>query len=79
MCTIRVGEPQIKSRGVDLMLMKSYSGIVGPHVFSTVFGPRYRVSYGINLSILVLGITSILTSWVLIIKKDRKQSTKVER
>lgn len=50
------------------------SGIVGPHVFSTVFGPRYRTSYAINLSVLVVGICAILTSWLLIIRKDRKRA-----
>lgn len=50
------------------------SGIVGPHVFSTVFGPRYRTSYAINLSVLVVGICSILTSWLLVIRKDRRRS-----
>ncbi|KAF2733983.1 retrograde regulation protein 2 [Polyplosphaeria fusca] len=48
-----------------------FSGIVGPHVFSTIFGPRYRVSYTINLSILVLGISSILTTWVMVARRDK--------
>ncbi|KAF1924761.1 MFS general substrate transporter [Didymella exigua CBS 183.55] len=51
-----------------------FSGIVGPHVFSTVFGPRYRTSYAINLSVLVVGICSILTSWLLVIRKDRRRA-----
>ncbi|KAH7086379.1 major facilitator superfamily domain-containing protein [Paraphoma chrysanthemicola] len=50
-----------------------FGGIVGPHVFSTIFGPRYRPSYAINLSILCLGITSILTTWVLVVRKDRRK------
>ncbi|KAF2706924.1 retrograde regulation protein 2 [Pleomassaria siparia CBS 279.74] len=49
-----------------------FSGIVGPHVFSTVFGPRYRTSYAINLSVLVVGISSILTTWLLVVRKDRR-------
>ncbi|KAF9873381.1 high-affinity nicotinic acid transporter [Colletotrichum karsti] len=49
-----------------------FGGIVGPHVFSTVFGPRYRASYAVNLSVLVVGICSILTSWWLVVRKDRK-------
>ncbi|KAH7080065.1 major facilitator superfamily domain-containing protein [Paraphoma chrysanthemicola] len=56
-----------------------FGGIVGPHVFSTVFGPRYRPSYAINLSILSLGITSILTTWVLIVRKDRRKIGEQER
>ncbi|KAF3037916.1 hypothetical protein E8E12_001639 [Didymella heteroderae] len=50
------------------------AGIVGPHVFSTVFGPRYRISYAINLSVLAVGICSILTSWLLVVRKDRRRS-----
>ncbi|KAF9691881.1 hypothetical protein EKO04_009965 [Ascochyta lentis] len=50
-----------------------FSGIVGPHVFSTVFGPRYRTSYAINLSTLVVGICAILTSWLLVARKDSKR------
>ncbi|KAF1951759.1 MFS general substrate transporter [Byssothecium circinans] len=49
-----------------------FSGIVGPHVFSTIFGPRYRKSYGINLSVLAVGISSILTTWFLVKRKDRR-------
>ncbi|CAO2658168.1 Nn.00g074280.m01.CDS01 [Neocucurbitaria sp. VM-36] len=51
-----------------------FGGIVGPHVYSTVFGPRYRVSYSINLAILCVGISSILTSWFLVVRKDRKKA-----
>ncbi|KAH9898994.1 MFS general substrate transporter [Xylariomycetidae sp. FL2044] len=40
--------------------MAQFSGIAGPHVYSTVFGPTYHVSYGICLSFLCVGITSIL-------------------
>ncbi|KAF4775686.1 high-affinity nicotinic acid transporter [Colletotrichum scovillei] len=50
-----------------------FGGIVGPHVFSTVFGPRYRISYAVNLSVLVVGICSILISWFLVVRKDRKR------
>ncbi|KAF1851285.1 retrograde regulation protein 2 [Cucurbitaria berberidis CBS 394.84] len=51
-----------------------FSGIVGPHVFSIVFGPRYRTSYAINLSILCGSICSILTSWFLTARKDRRRA-----
>ena len=50
------------------------SGIVGPHVFSTIFCPRYRASYTINLSILVVSICAILTSWLLVIRKDCRRA-----
>ncbi|KAL5421516.1 hypothetical protein PMIN04_005478 [Paraphaeosphaeria minitans] len=51
-----------------------FSGIVGPHVFSTVFGPRYRVSYAVNLSVLVVGIISISVTWSIIAKRDRRNA-----
>lgn len=51
-----------------------WSGIVGPHVYSTIYGPRYRVSYAVCLSVLVVGITSILTTWFLVRRKDQKRA-----
>lgn len=54
--------------------MAQFSGIVGPHVYSTVFGPRYKVSYTICLSILVVSISSILTSWAIISRRDRRKA-----
>jgi nitrate/nitrite transporter NarK len=53
--------------------MAQFGGIVGPHVYSTVFGPTYRVSYGICLCFLVFGVTMILTSWFLVRRKDKKR------
>ncbi|CAG9955874.1 unnamed protein product [Clonostachys rosea f. rosea IK726] len=54
--------------------MAQFSGIVGPHVYSSVFGPSYRVSYGICMSFLVVGVCMILTSWYLVRHKDQKRS-----
>ncbi|VUC29734.1 unnamed protein product [Clonostachys rosea] len=54
--------------------MAQFSGIVGPHVYSSVFGPSYRVSYGICMSFLVVGVCMILTSWYLIRRKDKNRS-----
>ncbi|KAJ4987630.1 high-affinity nicotinic acid transporter [Stagonosporopsis vannaccii] len=51
-----------------------FSGIVGPHVFSTTFGPRYRTSYAINLAVLVVGICAIVVSWLLVVRKDRRRA-----
>ncbi|KAH0848759.1 hypothetical protein AYO21_09879 [Fonsecaea monophora] len=51
-----------------------WSGIVGPHVYSTVFGPTYHRSYVICLCILVVSILSILTSWFLIARRDRQRA-----
>jgi hypothetical protein len=54
--------------------MAQFSGIVGPHVYSTVFGPTYRTSYVICLSVLLGGISAILASWVLVRRKDRRRA-----
>ncbi|KIV86488.1 hypothetical protein PV11_02099 [Exophiala sideris] len=53
--------------------MAQFGGIVGPHVYSTVFGPSYRVSYVICLCFLIVAITSILLSWLFVWRKDRKR------
>lgn len=52
--------------------MAQFSGIAGPHVFSTTFGPTYHVSYGICLGFLVVGIGAILITWLLVRRKDYK-------
>ena len=51
--------------------MAQFSGIVGPHVYSTVFGPTYRTSYVICLCFLIVGIIAILGTWLLVWRKDR--------
>lgn len=52
--------------------MAQFSGIVGPQVYSTVFGPTYTVSYTICLSVLALGILANLASWWLVRRRDRR-------
>jgi len=49
-------------------------GIVGPHVYSTVFGPTYHVSYVVCLVFLIVAITAILTSWFFVWRKDRRRA-----
>lgn len=63
------------SSGIGIGLtnaMAQFGGIVGPHVYSTVFGPGYRVSYVICLSFLIVAITAISISWLLVWRKDRR-------
>ena len=52
--------------------MAQFGGIVGPHVYSTVFGPGYHTSYVICLCFLIVAITAILISWLLVWRKDRR-------
>ncbi|KIW12900.1 hypothetical protein PV08_08087 [Exophiala spinifera] len=54
--------------------MAQFGGIVGPHVYSTVFGPTYHVSYIICLCFLIVSITSILLSWFFVARKDRRRA-----
>ncbi|EXJ93281.1 hypothetical protein A1O1_01673 [Capronia coronata CBS 617.96] len=58
--------------------MAQFSGIVGPHVYSTIYGPTYRVSYIICLCLLVVSITAILASWFFVWQKDRKRKALAE-
>ncbi|KAJ6091178.1 hypothetical protein N7467_003147 [Penicillium canescens] len=53
--------------------MAQFSGIAGPHIYDTVFGPTYRVSYVICLCFLCAAITGILSSWWLVWRADRKK------
>ncbi|KAF3071044.1 hypothetical protein GL218_00944 [Daldinia childiae] len=59
--------------------MAQFSGIAGPHVYSTVFGPSYHVSYGICLGFLSVGIAAILTSWWLVWRGDRKKQVEQDQ
>jgi hypothetical protein len=52
--------------------MAQFSGIVGPHVYSTTFGPTYHVSYVICLVFLIIAIVAILASWVLVRRNDQR-------
>ncbi|KAJ5915248.1 hypothetical protein N7454_011143 [Penicillium verhagenii] len=52
--------------------LAQFSGIAGPFIYSTVFGPTYHVSYIICLCFLCLAISGILASWWLVWRRDRK-------
>lgn len=52
--------------------MAQFSGIIGPHIYSTVFGPTYHVSYIICLCFLIVSISFILASWILVHRKDTR-------
>ena len=53
--------------------MAQFSGIAGPHIYDSVFGPTYRVSYVICLCFLCASISGILSSWWLVRRSDRKK------
>lgn len=50
--------------------MAQFSGIAGPQIYSTVFGPTYRVSFVICLCFLCAAISGVLASWFLVWRKD---------
>lgn len=52
--------------------MAQFSGIAGPRIYSTVFGPSYHVSYGICLIFLVVDIVALLLSWYFVRRKDKR-------
>lgn len=52
--------------------MAQFSGIAGPQIYSTVFGPTYRVSFIICLCFLCAAISGVLASWFFVWRKDRK-------
>ena len=56
--------------------MAQFGGVVGPHVYSTVFGPSYRVSYVICLGFLIVAIAAIVLSWWLVVRKDQRAAAK---
>lgn len=58
--------------------MAQFSGIAGPHIYSTKFGPSYHTPYGICLGFLCVGIASILVTWLLVWRKDRQLAALVE-
>ncbi|KAL2787659.1 major facilitator superfamily domain-containing protein [Aspergillus keveii] len=58
--------------------MAQFSGIAGPHVYNSRFGPTYRTSYIICLSFLVLAICGVISSWVLVWRGDRRRAREEE-
>jgi hypothetical protein len=58
--------------------MAQFSGIAGPHVYNSRFGPTYRTSYIIGLSFLVVAICGVISSWVLVWRGDRRREREEE-
>lgn len=58
--------------------MAQFGGIVGPQVYSTVFGPTHHVSYIICLCFLIVAIAAILGSWWLVWRKDQKKDATLD-
>ncbi|KAL4767764.1 major facilitator superfamily domain-containing protein [Aspergillus nidulans var. acristatus] len=57
--------------------MAQFSGICGPHVYNSRFGPTYRVSYIICLVFLCIAISGILVSWILVRRNDIEMDKRV--
>ncbi|EXJ77325.1 hypothetical protein A1O3_09551 [Capronia epimyces CBS 606.96] len=49
------------------------AGIIGPQIFQTKFGPRYRLSYGIALVFLVGSSISVVAAWYFCRRKFARQ------
>ncbi|KZM28224.1 uncharacterized protein EKO05_0011030 [Ascochyta rabiei] len=50
-----------------------FMGIVGPQIYQPKFGPAYRVSYICSIALLVTCVGAVLTSWVFVMKDDRRR------
>lgn len=48
------------------------TGMVGPQVYQSKFGPTYRISYTVSIGLLAGAITMIATTWLLIARRDRE-------
>ncbi|CAK4029530.1 high-affinity nicotinic acid transporter [Lecanosticta acicola] len=49
-----------------------FSGILGPRVYESKYGPTYRVSFAASIGLLVGAIVAIAASWFLVRRQDRK-------
>ncbi|KAL2418245.1 hypothetical protein ABEF95_005969 [Exophiala dermatitidis] len=58
--------------------MASITGIVGPQIFQSKFGPRYKVSYGICLVFLCICVVSLLGTWKLCRDKYAREAAEAE-
>lgn len=59
--------------------MAQFSGIVGPHIYSTVYGPSYHLSFGVCIIFLVVDITALLLSWYFVTRKDKRIAALVDK
>lgn len=48
-------------------------GIVGPQVYQSRFGPRYKTSFEASIGLLAGAIASIAVTWYLVAKRDRSK------
>lgn len=51
-----------------------FTGIVGPLVYQSKFGPLYRVSFSVSIGLLVGAIGAISATWYLVRKQDAKRA-----
>ncbi|KAI5358431.1 putative major facilitator superfamily, MFS transporter superfamily [Septoria linicola] len=49
------------------------TGMVGPQVYQSKFGPTYRISYIVSIGLLAGAISMISTTWFLISRRDRER------
>lgn len=54
------------------------TGIVGPQVFQSRFGPTYKVSFAASIGLLAGAVASISVTWWLVARRDRLHRDEVE-
>lgn len=50
-----------------------FSGILGPRVYQSKYGPSYKVSFSASIGLLVGAIVAIAASWLLVRRQDRRK------
>jgi len=50
------------------------TGIIGPEVYQSKFGPTYKVSFSASIGLLVGAIAAILSTWYLVRRQDRARA-----
>ena len=49
-------------------------GIVGPQIYQDKFRPTYRVSFGVSIGLIVVGIGGMLTTFLMLRHREQKRS-----
>ena len=54
-------------------------GIVGPQIYQSSFGPKYRVSFSVSIGFTCLSVASTAVTWALIRRKQRNMGDDQKR
>lgn len=57
--------------------MAQLSGMVGPQVYQSRFGPSYKVSYSTSVGLLAVTVVSMCLAWFLVHRQDERERLSV--